>query len=196
MSQKAFTSRGIPGVRRLVTFIHSSKYKSRPFHEALQKALGNSVLFGGQHLRPGGYNIKVAVTSTNEEGERAVLIANYNRRDPKVASKEMASRKDYDFFRPNKPKKEFRVWEAAAATSAATPYFRPFNHRRSYQYFWDGAFYNNNPSEIVYREMKLLWPDMAERPPDIFLSLGTCQNKSDVDKHLPSQERRERREQR
>lgn len=57
-----------------------SKYKTKPFEEALKTAfsVSDQPLFGGQHSQYHS-SVKVAVTSTTEIGEDALLLANYNR---------------------------------------------------------------------------------------------------------------------
>ena len=61
-----------------------SKYKSKPLEEALKTtfSVSDQPLFGGQHSL---YNssVKVAVTSATEIGEKALLLANYNRSEKK-----------------------------------------------------------------------------------------------------------------
>lgn len=55
-----------------------SKYRTKPLEEGLKAAFSDQPLFGGQHS---GHHslVKVAVTSTTESGEKALLVANYNR---------------------------------------------------------------------------------------------------------------------
>lgn len=57
-----------------------SKYKTKPFEEALKAtfSVSDQPLFGGQHSHQHS-SIKVAVTSTTEIGESALLLTNYNR---------------------------------------------------------------------------------------------------------------------
>ena len=125
---------------------------------------------------------RVAVTATNQGGKRAVLIANYNRSSKKI--NDGGRRRDqpvYKFLRPRDPAQELATWETAAATSSAPPYFKPYFHTSSHQYFLDGSFYNNNPAKFAQKERKLLWPEVADRAPDIFLSIGTSQYQKDVE---------------
>jgi patatin-like phospholipase/acyl hydrolase len=86
------------------------------------------------------------------------------------------SRANHEFHRPVDPGDEMKVWEAAAATSAAPPYFKAFSHERTYRNYLDGAFYNNNPIKAAHRERKYLWPDVAASHPDVLLSIGTGQD--------------------
>lgn len=83
---KAFTPRefnGIPVLEKLVMMSHNSKYKSKPFENALKEAFEEWPLFGGQNDL-GEMFTKVAVTSTTAIQQHAVVLANYNR--PEVLS--------------------------------------------------------------------------------------------------------------
>ena len=190
LSSEAFTKRtfaDIPFLRELSTFMHGfSIYKTRPLHQALKKALGVAPFFGSNTHELGHTTTKVAVTSTADEGRRAMLLANYNRRDEEARKRGSRSDGGYRFLRPHDPSEELTIYEAAAATSAATPFFKPFYHPQSWRHFWDGAFYNNNPAEVAHKEMALLWPDVTNRPPDIFLSIGTSQHKRNIDWEIDS----------
>ena len=79
----AFTPRelhGVPGLELLAAMHHSySRYKSKPFESILKDSFSKQSLFGGQqaHLQP---PVKVAVTSTIATGQKAILLANYSRR--------------------------------------------------------------------------------------------------------------------
>lgn len=61
----------------------------------------------------------------------------------------------------------------ARATSAAFPYFKPFCRDETGQNFLDGGIYNNCPAKVALLERRLLWGDVADRHPDMLLSLGT-----------------------
>ena len=67
----------------------------------------------------------------------------------------------------------------ARATSAAPSYFRPFVNKETNETFLDGAVYYNNPCKVAYHESKLIWHDVADRHPDILLSIGTGHNSED-----------------
>jgi hypothetical protein len=110
-------------------------------------------------------NTKVAVTAADEEGLRAILISNYSRGEK--------SRQNYKFERSRRPYDELKVWEAAAATSAAPTFFKPFTNPRSGQTYIDGALYYNCPAQIAWHESRLLWPALKNLDPDLLLSLGT-----------------------
>lgn len=61
----------------------------------------------------------------------------------------------------------------ARATSAAPGYFKPFIHEETGIGYLDGALYYNNPARVANMERKIIWPDTANNPPDILLSIGT-----------------------
>jgi patatin-like phospholipase/acyl hydrolase len=124
----------------------------------------------------------VAVTATDEAGKVAIILANYSRKD---SSRTKRRKGHYDFPRPDNPELELKIWEAAAATSAAPFFFKPFVHGPTKRTYLDGALYNNNPVKLVHRERKLLWPDVADRHPDILLSIGTGQNEDEIRKDMP-----------
>lgn len=113
------------------------------------------------------------MVSADNSGKQAVVISDYNRHGADLSSLE--------FLRAEDTLAELKVWEAAAATAAAIPYFQPFEHQRSGRTFYDGALYHNNPSEVARRESHLLWPDMENHQPDIFLSIGTGQKERDIE---------------
>jgi hypothetical protein len=186
LASKAFTPRefhDIPGLRRLSSFIHGSIYKTQPLYQALQENLGIETFFGGKRANHPKNWTRIAVTTTGHGGKRAMVVANYNRVQVSDSDRDRRDPK-YSFHRPRKPSQELKIWEAAAATSAAPPYFKAFWHGPSDRYFYDGGFYNNNPVKIVQQERRLLWPDVADRPPDICLSIGTGQNKREIDKQV------------
>lgn len=144
---------------------HGGRYRTTALTEALQDVFSKHLLFGGEHAS-NAYANKVAVTSTTESWEHAVVFANYNRDDEE---EELM----YRFERPESPNDELRVWEAARATSAAPTYFKPFVNTRTHQGYLDGALYHNNPVDVANDERKLLWPEDASLHPDVLLSIGT-----------------------
>jgi predicted acylesterase/phospholipase RssA len=179
LCDKAFTPRefhGVPGLDLAARISHGSKYKTQPLHNSLKEALGSDLLFGGIKNTNHGCNIKVAVTSTDEAGRKAIVISNYSRSGETLPN--------WDFHRPDDPKRELKVWEAAAATSAAAPYFKAYRNDKSGRTYFDGAFYNNNPVRVAHRERRLLWPDVADNSPDVFLSIGTGQNRNKVEREI------------
>jgi patatin-like phospholipase/acyl hydrolase len=187
---EAFSPRklsNIPGLRHMITLKHAAKYETTPLRNVLEKNFGHGRLFGGNseedpNHAAKNHAAKVAVTATDEAGKRAIMLANYSRKD---TTQNKRRKGYYDFPRPDDPDLELKIWEAAAATSAAPSFFKPFVHRSTNRTYLDGALYHNNPVRLVHRERKLLWPDVADKHPDIFLSIGTSQNSSEVNKDLP-----------
>lgn len=175
LCDSAYTPRlkGMPLLDLAASIGHGSRYKTREFHRTLRHAFGEKeYLFGGKGENVLQARTKVAVTSTSGTGGRAILIANYRRKED--------SKPEYDFERPHEPELEMRVWEAAAATSAAPTYFKPFINPLTRRTYLDGALQNNNPARLANIERKLIWPEAADADPDILLSLGTGQNRISI----------------
>lgn len=137
-------------------------------------------MFGGSFFwarLSGDHPVKVAVTSTTETWEQALVLTNYNREFD--TDKEST----YRFERPEEPSKELAIWEVARATSAAPSYFKPFVNPRTKQGYLDGAIYHNNPVDVANDERKLIWPEEAGHHPDLMLSIGTGRD-GEADKQL------------
>jgi len=176
----AFTSRtlhNIPFLRHLITLKFTSKYSTGPLREKLTKEFGQEPLFGNYGERSSYLNTKVAVTATDKTGSKAIVIANYIRTEN---DKERMRTAEYEFLRPDQPRFGFSIADAAAATSASPGFFKPFEHNNTYRTYLDGALYHNNPVWLMNNESKLLWPDVADQDPDLFLSIGTSQHKADL----------------
>ncbi|KAH0162104.1 FabD/lysophospholipase-like protein, partial [Aureobasidium melanogenum] len=171
---QAFTERefrGVWGLEQAALLNHGSKYKATPLHNVLRGTLGRSPLFGANDSL-NAFKTKVAVTATSADGKEAMIFANYNR--PQSSGDSQIS------VRPENPSDELEVWEAAAATSAAPFYFKPYTHTRTGTSYIDGGLYHNNPVHVANRERKLLWPAIANKHPDMLLSIGTGQNLSEA----------------
>lgn len=171
LCDQAFTPRemhGIFGLQAAATINHGSIYRTRPLHHALKSSFGDNLLFGGYQNSTECYEVKTAVTSTDGAGKKDIVLSNYNRQGK--------SEGNHEFYRPSDPKFEMKIWEAAAATSAAPPYFKSFTHSATDLTYLDGALYYNNPVKVIQRERKFLWPDVADLHPDILLSIGTGQD--------------------
>ena len=72
----------------------------------------------------------------------------------------------------------------ARATSAAPPYFKPFQPQQSGKEFIDGAVRHNNPIKVANAERKYIWPDVGDLDPDVLLSIGTGKSS----RHLKDEE--------
>jgi hypothetical protein len=167
MCDHAFTPRlkGVPVISQIAQMLGSSpKYKSRPLMEALKTAFTEDDDLFGAHDQPRN-EARVALTATSATGQETTLLANYRRaEDPMPA---------YVFERPHDPDMELKTHEAIAASLASPAYFKPFVlHSKTYL---DGGLRSPNPAFLADRERRLIWPDCAE--PDMFLSLGTGQNR-------------------
>ena len=166
---------GVPILHQLVVMHHGSKYKTTPMRLALHDFLGDAPFFGYTRytLTP-----KIAVISTNEAGNKPIIIASYNRSDNATNSDKRAA---YEFSRAPDPSMDFNLWEAAAATMS-TPYlFKAFQHPSTQLNYVDGMHHKSNPVMNAQNESRVLWPDTAELPPDILLSLGSGQNRNKKD---------------
>lgn len=166
----AFTPRlgGIPVLSQLAQVFGSGpRYKTKPLYAALKTAFTeDDELFGGSgRLRMGA---RVALTATSVTGRETILLASYRRPEDLLPA--------YQFERPHEPEMELKVWQSVAAALATPTYFKPFSfHAKTYL---DGGLRCSNPSFIADRERRLIWPDVGE--PDLFLSLGTGQNRITV----------------
>ena len=165
LCDQAFTPRELNNIFALeqaTTLKHGSKYKTTPLRSALRTAFGNDLLYGGRPKAHLSYSTQVAVTATTGTGETGVVLANYSRNEESESS--------YRFEFPQR----LQIWEAAAATTAAPSFFKSFKATSDPgKTYLDGALYHNNPASVANHERKFLWPDVAENPPDILLSLGT-----------------------
>lgn len=168
--EHAFTPRlkGVPLINQIAQVLRTGpKYKTKPLYAALQTAFSeDDDLFGTSEKRRNG--TRVAMTSTSVTGQETILNASYRRPEDLHPT--------YAFERPHDPDMELKTHEAVAAALASPAYFRPFVfHGKTYL---DGGLRCPNPAFIADRERKLIWPDVGE--PDMFLSLGTGQNRITV----------------
>ncbi|KAF2173984.1 hypothetical protein M409DRAFT_62174 [Zasmidium cellare ATCC 36951] len=177
----AFTKRDPESIPKWMTlFARQSIYKTKPLYGALRKSLGDDLMFGGTHEQQAQFPLKVAVTTHSDIGKGPAIITNYSRPDN--------SNDEYDLIRSSHPEQEMKVWEAAAATSAAPKYFKTFIHEATDRSFVDGALYWNNPAVLAESERQLLWPDKAAVEPDILLSIGTGQHTAHINEQIAAQD--------
>lgn len=153
--------------------IHKAKYKTSPIHNILKDTFGEDKLYGHIPADAIMRDTKVAVTATSASAENGILIGNYTRQS-----------EDEHWYR-FKRGDDMPLWAAARATSAAPGYFTRLSAKEQgdphAQEYLDGAVYFNNPVRLAVNERRFLWPDMAEAPPDIVLSLGTGRHGAVVD---------------
>lgn len=83
---------------------------------------------------------------------------------------EEEERAEYNFEPYFNTGRDFTLWQAARATSAAPLYFEPLQHHNVE--YWDGGLYFNNPSYIAISEAELIWPSTKGKRPDLLLSVG------------------------
>lgn len=62
---------------------------------------------------------------------------------------------------------------SARAISAASPFFKPFVAPETNIEYLDGSTTYGCPARVAHSETRSIWPDVADLPPDIMLSIGT-----------------------
>lgn len=83
----------------------------------------------------------------------------------------------------------------ARATAAAPLYFKPFVKCKTGTVYTDGAIHYNCPAWVADHERRVLWEDVRNRDPDIFLSFGTglstqpATQSADIAAEIPKAER-------
>lgn len=175
VSESAFVRRDPTFVPEWMTITaQQSIYKTRGLYQALESQLGTDPLFAGPRATQPEFDIQTAVTATSDIGKGPAIITNYNRVHDK--------NQEYDMIRSPNSDLEFKIWKAAAATSAAPKYFKAYIHERTDRSFVDGGLYWNNPSVVANQERKLLWPDESDLEPDILLSIGSGFYQADIDR--------------
>ncbi|UKZ79100.1 hypothetical protein TrVFT333_006850 [Trichoderma virens FT-333] len=166
LCKQAFTKRASRLFNTFTAITGKGLYKSKAIESALRSAFGYNSLLYGRALHTRSTSIRVAVTTTLAREDRAAVLSNYNT--------ECRSEKlPYVFIRPQDPTQELKVWEAARATSAAPPYFKPFIQGETMRAYTDGAIHHHCPVFIADQERRLLWEDVKDWPPDIVLSIGS-----------------------
>ncbi|KAL1847964.1 hypothetical protein Daus18300_013767 [Diaporthe australafricana] len=169
--REAFTPREmqkVPLIGTLSKMYHGSVFKTQPLERVLKRYFSETPFFGGSRSRHNlNTSVKVAVTATTALNHQAVVFANYNRPDP------AGKAAPYQFIRSDVPSKELRVWEVARATSAASPFFKPFVAPETISEYVDGSKSHSCPAKVAHSETRSIWSDVADLPPDIMLSLGT-----------------------
>jgi len=122
---QAFTPRelhDVRGLNKLVTLRHGSTFKTTPLHLALKSAFGEQYLFGGEQESDTAYMTEVAVSTTSGTGQTPLIISNYGRQ----GERQLTYRIEFSLG----AELGLKVWKAAAATSAARSFFKPFKHSR------------------------------------------------------------------
>ncbi|KAK8002141.1 hypothetical protein PG991_014363 [Apiospora marii] len=174
LCREAFAPRelnNVPLFGALTSLYHGSLYKTQPFAKALQRYFADQPFFGGASHRSVYCNTstKVAVTATTVPDKQLVLFANYNRLDPQ------GQKTPYQFIRSDAPAKEIKIWEAARATAATSPFFKPFRKDETGNEYADAGYKHACPVWVAHHEARSIWRDplSQQSAPDILLSLGT-----------------------
>ncbi|KAM5380846.1 hypothetical protein ACJZ2D_003370 [Fusarium nematophilum] len=159
LAREAFPPRS--GLNNAFSFLYGSKYKDDGIEGALKKTFSSSTYLFGASTSNVMDRVKVGVVTSRYGNNEATLLASYSRSNN--------NDKDDYLFREDQQHRDFKVWEAARATSAAPTYFQPFVHRGQNAYV-DGALFYNNPVQLAYNEARKIWPSAVL--PDIVVSLG------------------------
>ncbi|KAK8101867.1 hypothetical protein PG999_012241 [Apiospora kogelbergensis] len=174
LSREAFAPRelnNVPLFGALTSLYHGSLYKTQPFTKALKRYFSDQPFFGGaSHRSAHNTSTRVAITATTVPDKQPVLFANYNRPDPP------GRKAPYQFVRSDVPSKEIKIWEAARATSATSPFFKPFRKEETGSVYGDGGYKHTCPVWVAHHEGRSIWSDVSDTAPDIMLSLGTGRN--------------------
>ncbi|KAI0886923.1 FabD/lysophospholipase-like protein [Annulohypoxylon maeteangense] len=177
LCNEGFTPRemtSVPIFGALSSLYHGSLYKTKPFAKALKRYLSDQPFFGNAiHRSRVVSSTKVAVTASTGIERQPVVFANYNRLDlPR-------KRLPYKFVRSDSPSREMLIWEAARATSATPPFFKPYLKAETNQEYANNDLRYSCPVTVAHYEAKSIWSDIADSPPDIMLSIGTGRNVGD-----------------
>ncbi|EKJ74391.1 hypothetical protein FPSE_05462 [Fusarium pseudograminearum CS3096] len=163
LCKQAFTPRL---VKQLSVVSMRSQYKTKPLEKGLKSAFGQHAYLYGGSKPDHSTSIRVAVTATLASENRPAVLSNYNTESENDSM-------PYRFVRPQDPAWELKTWEAARATAAAPPYFKPFLHSATGVQYTDGAVHHVCPVFVADNERKRLWGDANQPTPDLVLSLGT-----------------------
>ncbi|KAJ0109487.1 hypothetical protein J7T55_000413 [Diaporthe amygdali] len=169
--REAFTPRelqSVPLIGTLSKMYHGSVFKTQPLERVLKRYFSETPFFGGSRSRHNlNTSVKVAVTAMSALNHQSVVFANYNRPDS------TGKAAPYQFIRSDVPSKKLKVWEVTRATSAASPFFKPFVAPDTNTEYIDGSKSHSCPARVAHSEMRSIWSDVADLPPDIMLSIGT-----------------------
>ncbi|KAK5662367.1 hypothetical protein OQA88_8277 [Cercophora sp. LCS_1] len=172
LAYQAFTKKfrlRIPVFKYVAEYFCTFRYQSTGIENALKSAFGIHAYLFGQQTQALSQNqgdvVKVGVVSCIEGRDQPCLIANYNRNP-------MQGSKNADCLqREDNQRNDFRIWQAARATSAAQTYFEPYRHEPTSKVYVDGAIVRNNPVRVALEEEKRIWA--SETRPDIVVSIGS-----------------------
>ncbi|KAK4197062.1 putative patatin-like phospholipase [Triangularia verruculosa] len=149
-----------------------SVYSEESLREGLQEYFGEETLLfapavsGRTTALSSG--IRVAVTSARDHGGKTpVVIGNYNRPltttttatagSAATSSADQSGSNRSGFEREDNLSKDFKIWEAAMATSAAPLYLPPFRNAHTGDEYFDGAVKENCPARVAMEERELIW---------------------------------------
>ncbi|KAK4178774.1 putative patatin-like phospholipase [Triangularia setosa] len=160
-----------------------SVYSEEPLQAGLQEYFGEETqLFApavSGKMTTLSSGIRVAVTSARDDGKTLVVIGNYNRPLTTSAAITISEGGNSGFEREDDLSKDFKIWEAAIATSAAPFYLPPFKKKKTGDDYVDGAVNENCPARVGMDEMGKIWAgvgdgnEKADVHLDALVSLGT-----------------------
>ncbi|KAK4656287.1 hypothetical protein QC762_310000 [Podospora pseudocomata] len=165
-----------------------SVYSDRPLRSGLEQYFGDKTslfapTFNSERVLASGAlgsGVRVAVTSTRDDGDTEVVIGNYNRPLTTYATDSVGGGSSRSGFeREDDLEKDFKIWEAAMATAAA-PFYLPVFKREwgvGGQEYIDGAVYANCPARVAMDEKTKIWSRESGEGNgvvlDALVSLGT-----------------------
>ncbi|KAM0714927.1 hypothetical protein Q7P37_009392 [Cladosporium fusiforme] len=159
---------GVPGMKSITAALSNGQmYRSKQLYDALKVAFGEKDCLLGS---PASFNTtnRIAMLSAHGKDQETFLMSNYRQTKSKPGNQPTDSLVDL-----TTQDKELKIWESVAAATADPAYYPPFEcNGKTYV---DGGLKCGNPASIAEQERKQLWPDVEE--PDLFLSLGTGQNR-------------------
>ncbi|RSL93075.1 hypothetical protein CDV31_014873 [Fusarium ambrosium] len=152
---------GIPVLEKIGRYWFP-RFQTEGLENALIQAFGrNAKLFGTAHDCQSAFQPRVGLVACQSTGS-PVILANYNRAEPADMS--------YRLIRQTNPDTDWKIWQAARASSAAPTWFASYVHESLDTSYVDGGLHHNNPVRVAWEESTLLWP---RSPLDILVNVGS-----------------------
>ncbi|KAH7141535.1 hypothetical protein B0J13DRAFT_556977 [Dactylonectria estremocensis] len=167
LAKHAFSLRmrlGAPVIKSLVQPFCSFRYTSGSVERAMQEHFGTTANMFESSIgdKKKADWVKVGVMTCLQSQNQSGLVANYSR--------DLNGSSENDpLIRAEQKSKDFKIWEAARATTAAPFYFQPFTHHSGT--YEDGAMADEHPMHLAFSECSKIWPGSSR--PDILVSIGT-----------------------
>ncbi|KAH7152606.1 hypothetical protein EDB81DRAFT_431399 [Dactylonectria macrodidyma] len=167
LAKNAFSLRmrlGAPVIKSLVQPFCSFRYTSGSVERAMKEQFGETANMFEPSIGDDKKAdwVKVGVMTCLQSQNQSGLVANYSR--------DLNGNSENDpLIRAEQKSDDFKIWEAARATTAAPFYFQPFTHRSGT--YEDGAMADEHPMHLAFSECSKIWPGSSQ--PDIVVSIGT-----------------------